>query len=200
MQAISPRALGSSYSAGAAVGGEEDIDGRERVILVSNSLSIMSMNLDHIRPLAEATIEISTGISLPILCTTPSACFENVPLAIASTFDVPLPSSIETDDQMPSILSTEMQMAESTNLSPSSKTQLIMAQIKSAGFDHFYQAWTLLHVPTFTSEKTSTLLMSASSNLSMWMQNAKLHHLLPDEINRQLIRALMVRTVSILRN
>lgn len=196
MQAISPRVRGSSSSAGAGGEGDEDVDGRERGIIVSNSLSTVSMNLDHIQPLAEATTEISSGISLPIPRTIPAAYFEDVPSLLASPFELSVPSSIEPEVQTPSILSTETQLVDSTNFAPPSQAQIIMAQIKSAGFDHFHQAWPLLHVPTFTAEKTSALLMSALSNLSMWMQDGNRHHLVPDEINQQLTRALMMRTVS----
>jgi hypothetical protein len=158
------------------------------------------MELEPIQPLAEATIEISPGISLPIPSTTPSAYLENVPSSLASPFELPLPPSTETGDHLPSILSTEMQMVDSTNIAPPSQAQFDMSQIKSARFNHFHQVWPLLHVPTFTAENTSTLLVSALSNLSMWMQDANRHHLVPAEINQQLTWALMVRTVSISRN
>ncbi|CRG92453.1 hypothetical protein PISL3812_09513 [Talaromyces islandicus] len=77
-----------------------------------------------------------------------------------------------------------------------SQVQLIIAQIKSAEFDHFHQAWPLLHVPTFTAERPSTLLTSALSNLSMWMQNANRHHLVPYAINQELTRAFMLKTTE----
>ncbi|KAJ5933629.1 hypothetical protein N7454_005958 [Penicillium verhagenii] len=79
-----------------------------------------------------------------------------------------------------------------------SQSQLIIAQIKSAEFDQFHQAWPLLHVPTFTAESPSTLLTSALSNLSMWMQSANRHHLVPYAINQYLTRVLMVKTVKAL--
>ncbi|PCG98694.1 Transcription factor [Penicillium occitanis (nom. inval.)] len=154
------------------------------------------MNLSPMLLLEEATIDISPGISLPIPSTTPSAYFENVPSAVSSPFDFSLPSSIETEDQLPSILSTEMQVVDNTTVAPPIQAQLIMAQIKSAAFNHFHLAGPLLHVPSFTAENKSTLLISALSNLSMWMQDAYRHHLIPDEINQQLTQALVVRTTE----
>ncbi|KAJ5700798.1 hypothetical protein N7536_003811 [Penicillium majusculum] len=72
-----------------------------------------------------------------------------------------------------------------------SQVQFITAQVKSAEFDHFHQAWPLLHVPTFAPGKQTTLLTSALANLSIWMQNANRHHLVPYAINQELTRSLM---------
>ncbi|KOS42990.1 hypothetical protein ACN38_g6114 [Penicillium nordicum] len=72
-----------------------------------------------------------------------------------------------------------------------SQSQFVTAQVKSIHFEHFHQAWPFLHVPTFAPEKQTDLLTSAVANLSMWMQNASHHHLVPYEINQELTRALM---------
>lgn len=78
-----------------------------------------------------------------------------------------------------------------------SQSQFVTAQVKSIHFEHFHQAWPFLHVPTFAPEKQTDLLTSAVANLSMWMQNASHHHLVPYEINQELTRALMPTIVSV---
>ncbi|KAJ5589170.1 hypothetical protein N7537_011848 [Penicillium hordei] len=72
-----------------------------------------------------------------------------------------------------------------------SQAQFVTAQIKSIGFENFHQSWPFLHVPTFAPEKQTKLLTSAVVNLSMWMQNANRHHLVPYGINQELTNALM---------
>jgi hypothetical protein len=78
-----------------------------------------------------------------------------------------------------------------------SQVQFITAQVKSIDFEHFHQAWPFLHIPTFAPEKQTNLLTSGLANLSMWMQNANRHHLVPYAINQELQRALMPRIVSV---
>jgi hypothetical protein len=79
---------------------------------------------------------------------------------------------------------------------PQLQAQFVTAQIGSANFHHFHQAWPFLHVPTFTLEE-HTLLTSALANLSMWMRNgANGDHLVPDTINQELIQAFMPQIVS----
>ncbi|KAJ5649895.1 uncharacterized protein N7484_003618 [Penicillium longicatenatum] len=74
-----------------------------------------------------------------------------------------------------------------------SQVQFITAQVKSIDFEHFHQAWPFLHIPTFAPEKQTNLLTSGLANLSMWMQNANRHHLVPYAINQELQRTLMPR-------
>lgn len=78
-----------------------------------------------------------------------------------------------------------------------SQAQFVTAQVKSIDFEHFHQAWPLLHVPTFAPEKQTDLLTSAVVNLSMWIQSTSCHHLVPCEINRELAMALVLKIVSI---
>lgn len=78
-----------------------------------------------------------------------------------------------------------------------SQAQFITAQVKSIDFEHFHQAWPLLHVSTFSPEGQTNLLTSAVANLSMWIQNANCHHLVPYEIDQELTRALMPKIVSV---
>ncbi|KAJ5536686.1 hypothetical protein N7513_009872 [Penicillium frequentans] len=77
-----------------------------------------------------------------------------------------------------------------------SQVQFFTAQVKSMDFEHFHQAWPFLHLPTFAPEKQTSLLTSALANLSMWMQNANRHHLVPCAINQELQRALMPRIME----
>ncbi|KUM59241.1 hypothetical protein ACN42_g7897 [Penicillium freii] len=77
-----------------------------------------------------------------------------------------------------------------------SQAQFVTAQVKSLDFEHFHQAWPFLHVPTFAPEKQTDLLTSAVANLSMWMQNASGHHLVPYGINQELTRALMPKIME----
>lgn len=204
VQAMSSRARDSSHSAGVVA----DVDVRESGMLVlngitgsgSNGLSATSMNLAPMQSLAEANNDISPENTPRTPGTNSSVYFEDVPSLSTSPFELPLPPPTETEDRIPSILSTEMQMVDSSDFTPCSRAQLIMAQIKSTAFNQFHQAWPLLHVPTFTADSKSTLLMSALSVYSMWMQGANQYRLLLDEINQRFTRALMVRTVSISRN
>lgn len=232
MQAIFPRAQDSSHSVEEGKRVEEAAEGDEAretgIILATssteatssrmqleytapitndenNGLSAVSMELDSLRPLAEATFEMPPEISLPTHTpgTIPSPYFGDAPPLLDFPFELPLPTSTEPEDQLPAVLSTEMQM-DSTNFatgwlhqSEALASQISIAQIKSAEFDHFHQAWPLLHVPTFTVGSTSTLLASALSNLSLWMQNPNNRHLVPEVINQELTLALMARAVSI---
>jgi hypothetical protein len=236
MQAIFPRARGSSHSAEEGKRDEEAAEGDEAretgIILATssteatssrmqleytapvtngenNGLSAVIMKPDSLRPLAEATFEMPPEIPLPTHTpgTIPSPYFGDAPPLLDFPFELPLPTPTEPEDQLPAIMSTEMQTDESTNFaqgwlhqSEVLASQLSIAQIKSAEFNHFHQAWPLLHVPTFTAGSTSTLLTRALSNLSLWMQNSNHRHLVPDVINDDLTRTLMVRAVSISRN
>lgn len=195
-QALSSGTRDSSYSGAVTVVESGTIVSSSIPNSGSNSLSTTSMNLDPMQLLTEETIEMPPGTSLPTSGTDSSAYCENVPSVKALPFELPLPLSTETGGHLPSDLLTEMQMVDSTTFAPPSQAQLITAQIKSAEFKQFHQAWPLLHVPTFKAETTSTLLTSAL----MWMQNANRHHLLLDEISQKLTRALIVRTVSTSRN
>lgn len=198
MQVLPSRASDSSYSGAVTEVESGTIVSNSIPGSANNSLSTMSMNLDPMQTLAKEVIEKSPGISLSPPSTDPSAYFEDASL-LASPFDLPLPLPTESEDQIPSFISPELQMTDGTNFAPT-QAQLIMAQIKSTGFHQFHQAWPLLHMPTFTAETTSPLLLSALSVYLMWRQNANGHQLLLDEISQQLTRALMVGTVSISRN
>ncbi|KAF3402037.1 hypothetical protein F1880_009967 [Penicillium rolfsii] len=72
-----------------------------------------------------------------------------------------------------------------------SRVQSVAALVKSAEYDAFHQAWPFLHIPTFAPDKQNTLLISALTNLSIWMQDANRHHLIPYTINQELTQALM---------
>lgn len=93
----------------------------------------------------------------------------------------------------PALSSGSLQLHEAIT----SQAHFVTAQVKSIDFEHFHQAWPFLHVPTFAPEKQTNLLTSAVVNISTWMQNASRHHLVPYEINQELTRALMPRSVSV---
>ncbi|KAJ5431776.1 hypothetical protein N7445_008274 [Penicillium cf. griseofulvum] len=91
--------------------------------------------------------------------------------------EVPTPASSSGSLQLHDVITTQV--------------QLLTAQVKSIDFEHFHHAWPFLHSPTFAPEKQTTLLTSALANVSMWMENANSHHLVPYQLNQELTRVLM---------